>query len=208
MKQRIIKFTPEQLTWALQNKLTQYNLPLDIELIDIKYDAFTKHVSAVIRSDLFEDTTEGTPTPELTHEKTPRTLIQSITPTQTTPQTEKDNTTAITTKTVTIATPAFSPNSGRTSTDNNIGTGIKTLGAKPEINIDTCGFEEEFTKEQRKVLKFTSTDDFVIVKPTQFLKTEWEDINVTVKSIGGRWIKDTIDHWLIPKNKKQQQEDE
>jgi len=35
-----------------------------MELIDIKYDAFARQVTAVVRSDFFEDTVKGSPTPE------------------------------------------------------------------------------------------------------------------------------------------------
>ena len=41
--------------------------------------------------------------------------------------------------------------------------------------------------------------EFVIVKPVQFLKEEWEDINEVVRSCGGRWVKgDIISYWEIP----------
>jgi len=177
-----------------------------MELIDIKYDAFTKQVTTIIRSDTFKDIPEGTPTPELTYETSPQPQTP-ITPTPTVTDTTPKNppttqTTSIQQKSLiqTLTTP------NQPSASTNIGTGVKTLGAKPETNQDTCGFEEEFTKEQRKVLKFTSSGDYVIVKPTQFLKTEWEDINDTVKSIGGKWVKGTtIDHWAIPKNPKQEE---
>lgn len=192
MKQRILKITPEELIRTIQNKTTPLELPTDTELIDIKYDAYNRHVLAVIRSDTFEDLTEGTPTPEHT-KKTPAHKQQTNPPT-TQP---------------TINTTPQKPLIQTLTTQNQLsttskGTGVKTLGSKAETNIDTCGFEDEFTKEQRKVLKFTSEGDYVIVKPTQFLKTEWEDINDTVKSIGGKWVKGpTIDYWAIPKNPKQ-----
>jgi len=200
MKQKIIRFTPEELTCTLQNKLTQYNLPLDIELIDIKYDAYTKQVTAVIRSDLFEENIKDTPTPELTYttpKKTPppptlqQPILQPEEPTIKPLQPLQPPTPQNTTTTTTTAV---------TSTINNISSGIKTLNSKPETNTDTCGYEEEFTKEQRKILKFSATPDHVIIKPAHFLKDEWEDINDTVKSIGGRWVKGAIDHWAIPKN--------
>jgi len=39
----------------------------------------------------------------------------------------------------------------------------------------------------------------VIVKPTLFLKEEWNDINDVVKSLGGKWVKgDIINYWEIP----------
>jgi len=59
--------------------------------------------------------------------------------------------------------------------------------------------ENEFSPEQRKVLSFTVKGDYVIVKPIQFLKEEWEDINEVVRSLGGRWVKgDIISYWEIP----------
>jgi hypothetical protein len=206
MKQRILKLTPEELMYMLQGKPTQQlNLPIDIELIDIKYDAFTKQVSAVIRSDTFENVTEDTPTPELTHKlSTPQQPQITPKPTSNSDTTPKTSTTTQTNPATpqksliqTLTTPT-----SQSSSSTSIGTGVKTLEPKPEANIDTCGFEDEFTKEQHKVLRFISDGDNVLVKPTQFLKTEWEDINDTVKSIGGKWVKGAIDYWVIPKNLK------
>lgn len=59
--------------------------------------------------------------------------------------------------------------------------------------------ENEFSPDQRKVLSFTIKGEYVIVKPIQFLKAEWEDINEVVRSLGGRWVKgDIISYWEIP----------
>ena len=59
--------------------------------------------------------------------------------------------------------------------------------------------ENEFSPDQRKILSFAVKGDVVIVKPLQFLKTEWDDINEVVKSLGGRWVKgDIISYWEIP----------
>ena len=59
--------------------------------------------------------------------------------------------------------------------------------------------ENEFSPDQRKILSFTVKGDCVVVKPTQFLKAEWEDINEVVRSLGGRWVKgDIISYWEIP----------
>jgi hypothetical protein len=59
--------------------------------------------------------------------------------------------------------------------------------------------ENEFSPEQRKLISFTVKGDCVVVKPTQFLKAEWEDINEVVRSLGGRWVKgDIISYWEIP----------
>ncbi|MDR2707551.1 MAG: hypothetical protein LBB87_02230 [Nitrososphaerota archaeon] len=217
MKQRILKLTPEELIRILQSKPTQQlNLPPDTELISIKYNAFTKQVTAVLNSNTFEDAPEGTPTSEFINKtSSPKSLPQQLqtTPTTVPPSVNISNTASTETleNQVNPTTPqksliqTLTPNP--TSSPTSISAGIKTLGPKPEANIDTCGFEDEFTKEQRKVLKFASEGDFVIVKPIQFLKTEWEDINDTVKSIGGKWVKGgTIDYWAIPKNFKQNDE--
>jgi ATP-dependent exoDNAse (exonuclease V) alpha subunit len=66
MKIRTVKLTPEFLTQLLQGKTAPFtsNLPSDAELLDIKVDLFTKQVSAVVRSDSFEDVAEAMPIPE------------------------------------------------------------------------------------------------------------------------------------------------
>ena len=59
--------------------------------------------------------------------------------------------------------------------------------------------ENEFSPDQRKLLSFTVKGDYVVVKPIQFLKAEWEDINEVVRSLGGKWVKgDIISYWEIP----------
>ena len=59
--------------------------------------------------------------------------------------------------------------------------------------------ENEFSPDQRKVLSFKVKGDCVVVKPIQFLKAEWDDINEVVRSLGGKWIKgDIISYWEIP----------
>jgi hypothetical protein len=77
---------------------------------------------------------------------------------------------------------------------------VKTLEKAPvQPRQDTGGVEKEFSPEQRELLSFTVEGDYVIVKPTQFLKEEWNEINDVVKSIGGRWVKgDIISYWEIP----------
>lgn len=73
--------------------------------------------------------------------------------------------------------------------------------SKPTIQPSkiTIKMENEFSPDQRKLLSFTVKDDCVIVKPIQFLKAEWDDINEVVKSVGGRWVKgDIISYWEIP----------
>jgi hypothetical protein len=208
MKQRIIKLTPEALIRALQGKPDQLNLPTDLELNDIKYDAFSKQVTAVVRSDSFEDVVEGMTTPEFAHETITQTQTATSatapTPEPVAPQPPKPAQPApVASQKSLIQTLTGST---QQSTATSIGTGVKTLGPKPESNQDTGGFEDEFTKDQRKLLRFASDGDYVIVKPIQFLKTEWEDINDTVKSIGGKWVKGSIiDYWVIPKNPKKQE---
>ncbi len=66
MKMRMIKLRPEFLIEKLQGKISSFtsNLPDDIELLDIKYDLFSKQVFAIIRSDSFEDVAESYPIPE------------------------------------------------------------------------------------------------------------------------------------------------
>jgi hypothetical protein len=62
----------------------------------------------------------------------------------------------------------------------------------------TSKIEEEFSPEQRRLLSFKTENEQVIIKPTQFLKAEWEDINETVRDLGGRWVKgDIISYWAI-----------
>jgi hypothetical protein len=196
MKLRLLKLTPEQLIHALEGKPSKLNLPRDLELLDIKYDVFNRQVTAVVRSDSFEDVPETMPIPELTPS------VSSPIPVSAPPTAPKlpaqPSVQAAPSKTLISTLTA----STQPSTSASIGTGVKTL-PKPESNQDTGGLEDEFTKEQRKVLRFAVDGDFVIVKPTQFLKTEWEDINDTVKSIGGQWVKgDIINYWIIPKNPK------
>ena len=59
--------------------------------------------------------------------------------------------------------------------------------------------ENEFSPDQRKLLSFTVKGDVVVVKPIQFLKAEWDDINEVVRSLGGKWVKgDIISYWEIP----------
>jgi hypothetical protein len=72
--------------------------------------------------------------------------------------------------------------------------------AKPAQPSKTAiKMENEFSLEQRKLLSFTVKGDYVVVKPVQFLKAEWEDINEVVRSLGGKWVKgDIISYWEIP----------
>ena len=62
----MIKLNPDFLMQMLQGKTEPFtsNLPSDIELLDLKYDLFSKKVSAIIRSDSFEDIADTYPIPE------------------------------------------------------------------------------------------------------------------------------------------------
>jgi hypothetical protein len=63
----------------------------------------------------------------------------------------------------------------------------------------TSKWENEFSPDQRKLLSFQAKGDCVVVKPVQFLKVEWDDINEVVRSLGGKWVKgDIISYWEIP----------
>lgn len=173
MKMRTIKLTPKFLTEALQGKAASFasNLPNDIELLDLKFDLFSNQVCAIIRSESFEDLAEAQPIPELNITYTAK------------PKTEPQIATVKNEAKPTIIRPELSP------------------PPKPQAHSNqyTSKMEEEFSPEQRKLLSFKIDGDCVIVKPTQFLKAEWEDINEVVRSLGGKWVKgDIISYWQIP----------
>jgi hypothetical protein len=165
MKMRMIKINPDFLMQVICGKAEPFtsNLPSDVELLDIKYDLFSKQVFAIIRSDSFENITESYPIPELKliYTKSSR------------------------------AEPQPAPR---------IKLESKTK-EKPRIQTsnELRGVEEEFSPEQRELLSFTVDGDYIVVKPIQYLKAEWNEINTVVKSIGGRWVKgDIISYWEIP----------
>jgi hypothetical protein len=164
MKMRMIKLKPEFIVEVLQGKTASFasNLPDDVELLDIKYDLFSKQVMAIVRSDSFEDVAESYPIPEfnLTHKA--RAKAESK--------------------------PAASKPEA------------KPIDAKPAQRSDgTSAVEEEFSPEQRELLSFTVDGDYVIVKPIQYLKAEWNEINYVVRSLGGKWVKgDFSSYWVIP----------
>ncbi len=171
MKIRIIKLTPELLIELLQGKPSSFpsNLPSDTELLDLKLDLFSKQVLAIVRSDSFEDIAESFPIPEFN--------LTNTVETKTAPKP--------------------------------IGTVPGKIESKPELkptNVKVAQpsktsmkMENEFSPEQRKLLSFTVKGDHVVVKPVQFLKAEWEDINEVVRSLGGKWVKgDIISYWEIP----------
>ena len=172
MRIRILKFTPELLMQLLQGKASAFssNLPADAELFDLKLDLFSKQVLAVVRSDCFEDVAECFPIPELT-------LTRGAEPK------------AALKPTATLKTEPKLES--------------KSEGAKvrqsPSSSKVTGKWENEFSPDQRKLLSFQVKGDCVVVKPIQFLKEEWEDINEVVRSLGGKWVKgDIISYWEIP----------
>jgi len=143
------------------------NLPNNIELLDIKFDIFSRQVLAVVRSESFEDIAESYPIPEfnLISTKDAKIASKQIIDVKSEQKPE--------------------PKTASTNTAQPSKTALK--------------MENEFSPEQRKVLSFTVKGDYVIVKPIQFLKAEWEDINEVVRSLGGRWVKgDIISYWEIP----------
>jgi hypothetical protein len=165
MKMRMIKLNPEFLIQTLQGKTAPFtsNLPDDTELLEIKYDLFSKQVFAIIRSDSFEDVADAYPIPEFKVIYTKSSKAESQPKTSTKVESKPTE--------------------------------------KPRIQTsqDVRGVEEEFSSEQRELLSFTVDGDFVVVKPIQYLKAEWNEINDVVKSIGGRWVKgDIISYWEIP----------
>jgi hypothetical protein len=172
---RTIKLPSKFLTDALQGKITLFasNLPTDVQLLDIRFDLCTNQVYAVIRSDSFEDIAELYPIPEF------KIIYGSPSKTVATPASSSKPEL----KPAAVAKPETTPTK-KTSTQPSQTTGK---------------IENEFSPEQRRLLSFREEEDSVIVKPTQFLKAEWDDINEVVKSLGGRWVKgDIISYWEIP----------
>ncbi len=174
MKIKRIKFTPEQLTQILQGKLNiSSQLPDDTELIVIKCDLTSNQVTAVISSKTFEDAKETKPIPEF-----------ELT---------------FTTKAKTSPLPTTASKPVITSANNLKPEPTLIKKTQPQPTRYASKMEEEFSPEQRKLLNFKIEGNCVIVKPTQFLKAEWEDINDIVKSLGGSWVKgDIISYWTIP----------
>jgi hypothetical protein len=165
MKMRMIKLNPEFLIETLQGKAASFtsNLPDDIELLDIKYDLFSKQVYAIVRSDSFEDVTESFPIPEFNVVYTASAKAKSQPTTNSKPEAK--------------------------STEN----------TQTRTSQGSSAVEKEFSKEQRELLSFTVEEEYVIVKPIQYLKAEWNEINDVVKSLGGKWVKgDIVSYWAIP----------
>lgn len=71
----------------------------------------------------------------------------------------------------------------------------------PSVNSNKIisAYKKEFNPEQIELLNFSAKGDYLIVKPAQYLKNEWNEINEVVKNIGGEWIKGSIiSYWKIP----------
>ncbi len=183
MKMRMIKLRPEFLVKILQGKTNSFasNLPDDTELLDVKYDLFSNQVLAIIRSDKFEDIAESCPIQEFDVIYGPEFSV--------------------------IYKPSLRESPPAEGSKNQP---QRTISSKPEIQPmrelriqsrqDTSEVEKEFSSEQRKLLSFTVKDEYIIVKSTQFLKAEWEDINDVVGSLGGKWVKGEVgSYWAIPR---------
>ena len=161
---RMIKLSPEFLIETLQGKAASFssNLPDDVELLDIKYDLFSKQVLAIVRSDSFEDVAESYPIPEFNVIFTARAKAESK-PAPLKPESKPAEKTRI------------------------------------QTSQDVRAVEEEFSPEQRELLSFSVDGDYVVVKPIQYLKAEWNEINDVVRSLGGKWVKgDFSSYWVIP----------
>jgi hypothetical protein len=161
---RMIKLRPEFFIEKLQGKVSSFtsNLPGDIELLDIKYDLFSKQVSAIVRSDSFEDVAESYPIPEFNLVYTASSKAESRPTTNSKPESKPTEKTSV------------------------------------QPSQDTSAVEKEFIPEQRKLLSFTADGEYVIIKPNQYLKNEWDEINDTVRSLGGKWTKgDSFSYWAI-----------
>jgi hypothetical protein len=174
MKMRMIKLNPDFLMEAVQGKAAAFasNLPSDLELLDIKYDLFAKQVFAIVRSDSFEDAADTYPIPEL-----------KVTYANAKAEPKQE------TKPVTVAKPKP----------------VATVKAEPAAKAsapksqNVKAVEEEFSPEQLQLLTFKADGDYVMIKPTEYLKAEWNEINEIVRSLGGKWVKgDFFSYWEIP----------
>jgi hypothetical protein len=183
MKMRIIKLRPEFLMKILRGKTNSFasNLPDDTELLDIKYDLFSKQVTAIVRSDNFQEIPESYPIHEFDVVYAPEFNVQIV------PSSRE------------LQPTIGSKNQPQPTTSPN-----PEIQPLKELRIqssqDTSEVEKEFSSDQRKLLSFTGKDEYVIVKPIQFLKAEWDDINDVVTSIGGKWVKGNLgSYWAIPR---------
>jgi hypothetical protein len=141
--------------------------------LDLKLDLQSNQVVAVVRSDSFPDIPDAYPIPEISHS------IKAPIADQPAARTVKIDTKPAIPASVTVAKPQ--------------------PAKKPLPTVQVSRVENEFSPDQRKLLSFKAEGDHVVVKPVQFLKEEWEDINEVVRSCGGRWVKgDIISYWEIP----------
>jgi hypothetical protein len=174
MKMRMIKLNPDFIMEAIQGKAAAFasNLPSDVELLDIKYDLFAKQVLAIVRSNSFEDAADAYPTPELN-------IAYTNAKTETKQETKK------------VAVVKSEPKPV---------AGVKVKPAsKAAKSQNVKGVEEEFSPEQRELLSFKADGDYVMIKPNEYLKAEWNEINEVVRSLGGKWVKgDFFSYWEIP----------
>jgi hypothetical protein len=167
MKLRIIKLNASFVMDALKGKASSFpaNLPSDTELLALQYDLFSKQVSAVVRSESFEDASESYPIPEfnLAYAESPKSASES-------------------------------KNARELKLESK-----PIEKAQVRTSQNTFGVEKEFSAEQRELLSFTIDGDYVVIKPIQYLKAEWDEINDVVRSIGGKWVKgDIISFWAVP----------
>ena len=169
---RTIKTTPKQLLEALQGKSKSaiFNLPEDSQLLDMRFDLCNNQVFLVVRSDSFEDIAELYPIPEL------KLVYANAKPVS---------------KIATVAQAEDKPKI--------LAKSKRKAPEETQPSQNSTEIENEFSPDQRKMLSFKVEGETVIVKPTQFLKAEWNDINDVVKSLGGKWVKgDIISYWEIP----------
>ena len=174
MKMRIIKLNPEFLVQVLQGKAESgvSNLPSDLELLDVKYDLLSHEVVAVVRSDSFEDVADAYPIPEfkVAYAKSAKNVK---------PEAQPAKSVILEPKPAVAAKPVEKP--------------------RVQASQEVRGVEDEFSPEQRELLSFTLDGDYVVIKPIEYLKAEWSEINDVVKSLGGRWVKgDIISFWEVP----------
>ena len=182
MKIRILTFSSERIVDFLQGKTCSFSssLPDDIELLDMKMDLLNRQITLIIRSDSFEDIAEGLPFPEIN----PTTITTKTAPQQPVAIKTVDLVQRVGPKPASVSSPSVSSTPKPT---------------QPSLSRYASKMENEFSADQRKLLSFTVKEDCVVVKPVVFLKTEWDDINETVRSLGGRWVKGAIiSYWEIP----------
>jgi hypothetical protein len=167
MKMRLIKLSPSFVMDALKGRASSFpsNLPGDTELLALTYDISSRQVSAVVRSDSFEDVPESYPIPELNI--------------------------------------VYTSGSKRVP-ESKLARELKlepTPAEKLQVRAsqETFGVEKEFSAEQRELLSFMSEGDHIVIKPVQYLKAEWDEINEVVRSLGGKWVKgDIVSFWVVP----------